>query len=449
MKSKMESFTNNPPFGALQYNQNEKEEEKAPIKFCLYARKSSESDERQAMSIDSQIKEMLEYSKRENIAVKEIRQESHSAKESMQRPIFNQLIKDIRERKFNGILTWATDRLSRNAGDLGSLVDLMDDGFLLEIQTYNQKFSNSPNEKFLLMILGSQAKLENDNRGINAKRGMKAKCEMGYRPNLAPLGFINIKANHTIRIDSKRAPIIREVFEKVAYLGYRGRDIVRWLDEVGFRTRNGKKVPYSVVYAMLSNPYYAGLFEAPKGSGKWYKTKHKAIVDRDLFNLVQQKLVVHPKTWPGTKKFDFTKTLKCGACGSGITASEKIKKSKKSQRRYVYYHCTKFRDLDCHESYIREEVLVERLLGLFDKIPAEKIEADEEIKLKVAEFVDLGESVKRYNKEAHLKISKKMEKIDAKSYAEYILKHGTKEEKQALLKGLNTNIYLKNKKIYI
>ena len=159
------------------------------IKYCLYARKSSESDERQAMSIDSQIKEMQTVAKRENLLIKEIRDESHSAKQSSQRPVFNQLIIDIEQGEFSGILTWAPDRLSRNAGDLGKLVDLMDQEKLVQIKTYSQTFSNNPNEKFLLMILCSQAKLENDNRGINVKRGLRAQCEMGWTPRGSPTHY--------------------------------------------------------------------------------------------------------------------------------------------------------------------------------------------------------------------------------------------------------------------
>jgi len=163
-----------------------------PLQYCLYARKSSEDDERQALSIDSQIKEMVAVAQREKIEIAEIRRESHSAKASGQRPVFNQLLGDIRGGMFSGIVAWAPDRLSRNAGDLGSLVDLMDSKHLEEIRTHGQKFTNSPNEKFLLMILCSQAKLENDNRGINVKRGLKNKAEMGVRPGVAPLGYLKM-----------------------------------------------------------------------------------------------------------------------------------------------------------------------------------------------------------------------------------------------------------------
>ena len=106
------------------------------IRYCLYARKSTEQDELQALSIESQVKEMLNLAQRENLDIVDIRREAHSAKASGQRAVFQQLLEDIRIGKFNGILSWAPDRLSRNAGDLGTVVDLMDQKHLLEIRTF-------------------------------------------------------------------------------------------------------------------------------------------------------------------------------------------------------------------------------------------------------------------------------------------------------------------------
>ena len=116
-----------------------------PVKYCLYARKSSEAEERQALSIDSQVKEMLALAERENLEIVCMKRESHSAKETGQRPVFNEIIDEIKAGQYNGILTWAPDRISRNAGDLGKVVDLLDAGILKEIRTYGQRFTNSPN----------------------------------------------------------------------------------------------------------------------------------------------------------------------------------------------------------------------------------------------------------------------------------------------------------------
>lgn len=130
-----------------------------PVRYCLYARKSSESEERQVLSIDSQVTEMLQLAERDGLEIVEIKRESHSAKDTGQRPIFNEIIEEIKQGKFNGILTWAPDRISRNAGDLGRIVDLMDQKLLVEIRTFGQRFTNNPNEKFLLMILGTRRSL--------------------------------------------------------------------------------------------------------------------------------------------------------------------------------------------------------------------------------------------------------------------------------------------------
>lgn len=131
-------------------------DEIAPIlttKYALYARKSSEAEERQALSIDSQIKEMMTLAQNFKLEVCDTYRESHSAKAAGQRPVFNSLLEDLRAGKFNAILVWYPDRLSRNAGDLGALVDLLDQKKLIEIRTHSQCFTNNPNEKFLLMIL--------------------------------------------------------------------------------------------------------------------------------------------------------------------------------------------------------------------------------------------------------------------------------------------------------
>ena len=264
-------------------------------KYCLYARKSTESDERQALSIDSQVKEMLAIAEKEELEVVDIRRESHSAKESGQRPVFKEILADIRSGRYTGILTWAPDRLSRNAGDLGSVVDLMDEKKLLEIRTYGQHFKNSPNEKFLLMILCSQAKLENDNKSINVKRGLKTRVEMGLWPAPPPTGYLKEKLvdkKCEVILDPDRAPVIKQMFEKVAYEKWSGRKLYNWLKfDLNFKTATGNKnLTLGNIYVLLQNHFYYGIFEYPKNSGRWYNGKHKPIITKELFDQVQTQL---------------------------------------------------------------------------------------------------------------------------------------------------------------
>lgn len=412
------------------------------IRYVLYARKSSEQDERQALSIDSQVKAMLELAKREGLEIVDVRRESHSAKESSGRPVYNQLLEDIRGGQFDGILTWAADRLSRNAGDLGSIVDLMDQGLLKEIRTQGQRFTNNPNEKFLLMILCSQAKLENDNRGINTKRGMKTRAEMGHRPCIPALGYAlekrpEDKKNRVIP-DPIRGPFIRQMFEKVAYQHVSGRNLHRWMQEVGFRTKLGKTITLSMIYRMLRNSFYTGKFEYPVGSGNWYKGDYEPLVPQHLFEEAGKVLDLAPKKAWGTKEFAYTRMITCGGCGSGITAEEKHKKLKDgSIKTYIYYVCCDSKTHDCHEPSIREDVLLEQLLTLIDTIDLDKVGMKKKLQEEVSRYERFSSGILGQT------MGMKVPKVDVRTYAKYLLKDGKAEEKRELLNCLRNKLTLK------
>ncbi|MFA6145942.1 MAG: recombinase family protein [Patescibacteria group bacterium] len=421
------------------------------INYCLYARKSTEQDELQALSIDSQIKEMLAMAVKQDLLVQEVRKESHSAKDSGERPVFNQMIQDIKKGIFQGVIAWAPDRLSRNAGDLGILVDLMDQGRLIEIHTHSQNFTNKPNDKFMLMILGSQAKLENDCKGENVKRGLRAKCEMGWRPGSPPLGYLHEKyaekGQRKILTDPERAPIIKQMFEKIAYEDYSGRDLSNWLNgEANFVTKKGKRVTLSMIYRLLKEPFYYGDFEYPVGSDTWYTGSHEPLITKELFNQVQTKLIVAPRRHPGTNDFDFTRLLICGNCGSGVTAEEKFKKQKNGNtHRYVYYHCTHSKDRNCKEKTIREEELLRQLLQIIDKADLDEIGIKERI----------GDEIIRYRKfmgqvlGQDAQINQGPLHANIRNYAKYLINEGTKEEKRILLSCLRSKLELKDKVIYL
>lgn len=422
------------------------------IKYCLYARKSSELDELQALSVDSQVKEMLEMASKEGMIISEVRKESHSAKDSGQRPVFNQLLQDIGQGVFNGILCWAPDRLSRNAGDLGRMVDLMDQGKLVEIRTHGQKFTNSPNEKFLLMILGSQAKLENDHKGVNVKRGLRAKCDKGYRPGCPPLGYIHDKysdkGDKKVFTDPKRAPYIKEMFKKVAYEKWSGRKIYSWLNyETDFRTKNNKMITLSMIYRILDDTYYYGEFEYPKGSDKWYQGKHDPIISKDLFLKTREQLKRDNFVRRSeAKEFAFTRLLTCGLCGSGISADEKFKKlNDGTVARYVYYGCTRARDRFCKCKYIREDELINQLTKIIDRIDLNELD----IKSKFDEEIDrYNRFTKRVLKVDNKELAKERE-VDLRKYAQYILRDGTVLEKRELLSCLTSKLSLKDRKLYL
>ena len=399
------------------------------------------------MSIDSQIKEMTAMADREGLNIVEIKQESFSAKQSGHRPVFNELLHDLRNGKFEAILTWSPDRMSRNAGDLGSLVDLMDMNKLQRIRTFGQSFSNTPNEKFLLMILCSQAKLENDNRGINVKRGIRAKCEMGWRPGSAPIGYINrsFSGVKDIVIDIDRAPIIKEIFERSGLMHQSGRTIKDWLDESGFTTKAGARLSLSQIYRILTNPFYYGYFKYPE-DGPLYKGLHQPIITKELFDLVRDRIAdIVPDEKPawGSKKFPFKHLFYCGACGSRLTVEEHYKKLKDGTRnRHVYYRCTKStKDPDCKERSITANMITEQILAMVDAGELDDIEPAEQLFKKVEQYKRVtSQLIKDHGIESS-------ERAHFKNYASYILRQGSLSEQDGFIRGLNMPLFVKDKKI--
>lgn len=409
-------------------------------KYCLYARKSSESDERQAMSIESQINEMMKLSKNENLKVVEVKQESFSAKLSSSRPIFNELLYDLRAGKFNAILTWAPDRLSRNAGDLGSLVDLMDSNKLAQIRTFSQSFSNTPNEKFMLMILCSQAKLENDNRGVNVKRGIRAKCEMGWRPCMPPLGYFTRSSTGKARdviIDDERAPFITKMFEMSAN-GKSGRHIKQWLIDNGVCTRKGKMIHLSMIYKILKNPFYYGNFEYPIGSGNWYHGLHDPLIGKELFQKVQMQLSVPVKSKWGSKSFPFKKFLKCATCGSTVVGEEKFKvRTDGGKNRHVYYHCSRQVKYDCPEPFAKESDIVQGLMRFSCDLITDLSEVEPGMRLAINKYKNMMLSSLPLYQEKQL----------LSGYIKYVLEHGSEFEKTRLVRNLKINLALHNRDV--
>lgn len=290
-------------------------------------------------------------------------------------------------------------------------------------------------------------KHKNKARAINVVRGMKTKCEMGIRPCMTPLGYLNdpihAKGMKVITLDPEKAPIIKKFFEMSAN-GISGRDILDWADKKGFRSRYGKKLSLTVLYDTLNNPYYYGKFEWPEKSGNWYDVNHESIITKDIFDKVQARFKSMPKGRTGNKQFDFTGVMKCGECGSSITAEEKWKTLKNgTKRKYIYYLCTKYTKRNCKQPTIREDVLLPQLIKMMDGVNIDKFLLRKEYDYEIDKFRHYSNELsEKYRKEAK-------QQIDIRSHMKYVLRNGEREDKKRLLKNLGGKIYLQDKYIFL
>lgn len=170
------------------------------------------------------------------------------------------------------------------------------------------------------------------------------------------------------------------------------------------------------------------------------------MITKQVFDRVQEVMKGNPKGPSGTKEFGFTKMFKCGACGSGVTPDEKIKRLKDGTiKRYVYYGCNKKWITGCKEPYLREEDLLNQLCKIIDKVDIDELAAVDRIKQEMERLKKMIASLGGHA--ATAKIAEIMPDIDVYACAKYILKEGTREEKRDLLNHVQTSLTIQSGKI--
>jgi len=329
------------------------------MRFAIYARKSTESVDRQIQSLDDQIRELRNLASRENYTVVEIFQESRSAKAPGNRPEFDRMLSCIEAGGLDGVLTWAMDRLSRNPVDGGRIAYLLQTGRLSMIRTIEKSYLPDDNALLLSIENGmSTAYIQNLSR--NVKRGMQGKFERGWQNNKAPIGYRNDAETREITPDPDRFDVMREGWNLLLTGDYRLRDVIEHLHSKGLtvHSRNGPRniVSATALYNAFRNPFYSGQigFNELKKMGK-----HLPMVSPDEFERVQ--MLLSDQGRPTRKRrlsFPFQGTLRCALCGCAILGERKVRTYPRTKRtvEYVYYHCSGSRG--CSKASMRQEDIV-------------------------------------------------------------------------------------------
>ena len=351
-------------------------------RYIIYCRKSSESDERQIQSLPDQISTLVPLATSKGLQLYgKPMQESKSAK-IPGRPFFDQLIQMIEDRTANGIVLLNPSRLSRNTIDTGRIIYLMDQGKLQDVVTPYQTFKNNPYDKFMLNLLCTQAKLENDNKSVNIKESLKLKAERGVFPGKARPGYIN---NHDkpqglrdISAHPVYFPLMRKLFDLALTGNYSVEKLIREAEKLGIRSsKNGKPICKSWMHRLLRDPFFTGKFIY---GGKIFQGNHPAIITDEEFNLLQD--IVDGRSKARTQKHDFALNgiIKCGECDYCVTAEEHTKKYKNGKSQiFAYYHCTKKgkeENKKCNQRYLSTTKLESQFTSVLSQLEFDKEAVD-------------------------------------------------------------------------
>ena len=347
-------------------------------KYFLYARKSTEEDDKQVMSIEAQLFELREFATRENLEIVEEFQESKSAK-SPGREVFGKMMMRIEKMDGIGILAWHPDRLARNSIDVGRIIYAVDTSKVISLRFPTFWFEPTPQGLFMLQVAFGQSKYYSDNLKQNVERGIRQKLRRGEWLTHAPLGYVNNQKTRNIEPDVVKAKVIVRAFEEYSKGLHNFNSLSHFLAEHGVAQRSGKPLVKASVKTMLSNRSYLGFV---KHNGEYFPGSFAPILTPSLFEAVQKRLAerAHTRYKRNVHDFPFVGLFKCGECGSMITAQW----CKGNGGRYRYYRCTKKKG-KCGQKYLVEHELARQVKEQLQSISLPEVWADYMLK-KVEEF---------------------------------------------------------------
>ena len=347
-----------------------------PIKYFLYARKSTEAEDRQVASINDQIREMNKIAKERGFNIVQVFQESMSAK-NLGRPIFNEMLEQIKQGKANGVICWKADRLARNMVDGGVLIDLLSKGIIEHIQTYDSEYRTADNVIVLSVAFGCSTQYSKD-LAVNVKRGIDSKAQKGWFPNHAPLGYLNYRGDNgkgeaIIIKDYSNFLLVKKLFNIMLNEKCSLNTIAEKANKLGLKTNKGYKMYANAIRYIFKNPFYYGKFEHPVGSGNWYHGKHEPMITFEEHQIIQAIITRKLKSKQGfkTHKITYKGIFTCECCNGAITGSKVFKHQKNGNKHeYTYYHCAKSKDKNCNQKSqpLNEKELEKQINQTIDKI---------------------------------------------------------------------------------
>ena len=377
-----------------------------PTKYFLYIRKSTDEEDRQVLSLESQLDESKEFAERESLEIVETFVEKKTAKVPG-REVFNAMFDKIEGGLPHtiGILAWNPDRLSRNSIDGGRIIYLLDTGKLAGLKFPTFAFENTPSGKFFLSIALSNAKYYVDNLSENVRRGNKAKLRRGEWPGQKPLGYVYDHRLRNIVPEPKEAKIVKKVFEEFS-TGKHGLTSISYrLAEFGVKSSNGKPRSNSSIYNLLTNELYIGIM---RWKDEPFEGSYQPLITKQLFAKVQEVSKERGKPRKTRKKHDFPfcGLFRC-SCGAMFTAQY----AEGNGGLYKYYRCTR-KQGHCAAKYVQEQELAWQLYEKSQTIALPTDWTKEMLEYLDTEEKKQAKSVNAFAQEINQKIVVVQDKLD-------------------------------------
>jgi len=360
------------------------------MKTCFGYTRVSTAKQGEGVSLEAQKEAILGFASRNNIEIIQWFEEKETAAKKG-RPIFNQMIADLKRHKADGLVIHKIDRSARNFADWAKIGDLADAGIGIHFATESLDFSSRGGR----LTADIQAVIAADyirNLREECIKGIYGRLKQGIYPFNAPIGYLNNGGGKPKTPDPVRAPLIQELFRQYLAGGHSIRSLCEVAKKIGLRTQRGNSLTKTNIEIILNNPFYCGVIRINK-TGQLFEGIHETLISPKEFERVQdiksgryrKKVTKHIHTYRGL--------FRCRNCNTAMIPER--------QKGHVYYRC---HTQDCHTKTVRENVLEDEVLAMLSRNNISDGDA-EKIAEQMNEWFDTRENVDQIKASTALQIA--------------------------------------------
>ncbi|HAT4186105.1 TPA: recombinase family protein [Clostridium perfringens] len=435
--------------------------------IAIYCRVSTDEQAEFGYSIDEQKRLLEEWCKANDyIIYKCYSDRGISGKNIKDRPALKELLSDAKEGKFDMVISWKINRVSRKLEDVLKIVNLLEKNNIT-FKSYSEPFeTDTPAGRMQFQMMALIGEFERGTIAQNVKMGMIAKAKSGNWCGGRVLGYDLVpnnspeeekKGKNKLEINEKEAEIVRFIFNEYSKgKGYKA--ITNKMNKLGYKTKKGNNFSVGSIRDILTNPVYIGEIRYNVRQN-WsekrrrninpnpirVKGKHEAIIDRELWDKVQ--LILESKKGKPSRIYDgeypLTGILRCPKCGAGMVISRTTNTlADGTKKRIAYYCCGNWKNKGtsvCNSNTIRVDKANEYVFKKIEELVSNEAMIKAVVKNINKERKDKVKPAKRLLGD----IDKELEKLDKRkrkifeAYEDDIL---TKEEFQTRKNELNEKI---------
>lgn len=435
--------------------------------IAIYCRVSTEEQSENGYSIDEQERLLEEWCKKMGYVIyKCYSDRGISGKNIKDRPALKELLSDAKAGKFDMVISWKINRVSRKLEDVLKIVNLLEKNNIT-FKSYSEPFeTDTPAGRMQFQMMALIGEFERGTIAQNVKMGMIAKAKSGNWCGGRVLGYDLVpnnspeeekKGKNKLKINEKEAEIVRFIFNEYSKgKGYKA--ITNQINKLGYKTKKGNDFSVGSIRDILTNPVYIGEIRYNVRQN-WsekrrrninpnpirVKGKYEAIIDRELWDKVQ--LILESKKGKPSRIYDgeypLTGILRCPKCGAGMVISRTTNTlADGSKKRIAYYCCGNWKNKGtsvCNSNTIRVDKANEYVFKKIEELVSNEAMIKAVVKNINKERKDKVKPAKRLLGD----IDKELEKLDKRkrkifeAYEDDIL---TKEEFQTRKNELNEKI---------